>query len=537
MSAGHRFGAARRTTTALIAGTLGVLAPLGALPAQAQTAPADGYFGTPPPVDDSKLIPDERKPDKAYKLSKGCVQRSTLGQNIVLKNRPWGQDYLQISKAHEIVKAATGGIGAGIKVAVIDTGVTRHPWFQDRLKSGGEYVANPSKGQPPGLEDCDGHGTEVAGIIAAKPDNPEVGFIGVAPDATIVSYRQLSENYEPDTQNSSAGGTSGTPSSSTNPPTGSSSPPPSSGGGGSSEGDGTSPGQSNGGRQLEKAGTAGTLKTLAEIIRGIADRNEADVINMSVDNCRTADGSITTGEQQVQAAVHYAASKNIVIVAAAGNVTDTCPQNDQPDARKPKTIVTPPWFADDVLSVGAIEEQAGSVAPFSVHGPWVGVAAPGTKITSLDPAEGSDGLANLTFESGDKASEIQGTSFAAPYVAGLAALVKAKFPQLSGPAIVNRIKETAQHPAAPGGRDNFVGYGVIDPVAALTQSLPSEAGQQAPMPSPQLAQLPPANDRSPTPVIVALAGTGGGVVALLITLFVMHTIRRNRPEPTSTTRR
>ncbi|SEB34656.1 membrane-anchored mycosin MYCP [Amycolatopsis tolypomycina] len=527
MAAGRRFGATRRTTTALIAGTLGVLAPLGAtIPAQAQTAPADGYFATPPPVDMGKLIPDSRQPDKKYKKSKACVQRSTLGQNIVLKNRPWGQDYLQIAKAQEIVKAATGSAGGGVRVAVVDTGVTQHPWFQNRVKSGGDYVAKPD-GKQEGLEDCDGHGTEVAGIIAGKPDNPEVGFIGVAPDATIVSYRQLSENYEPDTStqapppSSSTGGT---------PPSSSTSPPPG-GGGGGAEGDGTSPGQSNGGRQLEKAGTAGTLKTLAEIIRGIAERNEADIINMSVDNCRPATGSITEGEQQVQAAARFAAQRGVVIIAAAGNATDTCPQNDQPDARKPKTIVTPPWFADDVLSVGAIDEF-GSVAPFSVHGPWVGVAAPGTQIMSLDPAEGSDGLANLTFENGDKASPIQGTSFAAPYVSGLAALVKAKYPSLDAKGIINRIKETAQHPAAPGGRDNFVGYGVIDPVAALTQSLPSEVGNLAPMPGPQLAQLPPANDRSPTPVIVALAGTGGGLVALLITLFVMRTIRRNRPEPT-----
>ncbi|MFJ1762123.1 S8 family serine peptidase [Amycolatopsis sp. NPDC088138] len=540
MAVGHRFGPARRTTTALLAGTIGLLTPLAvALPGWAQTAPADGYFATPPPVDMSKLIPDSGQPDKKYKQSKGCVQRAVLGQNIVLKNRPWGQDYLQISKAQEIVKAATPdhSAGGGVRVAVVDTGVTPHPWFQDRLKSGGEYVSTPQKAQP-GLEDCDGHGTEVAGIIAGKPDNPEVGFVGVAPDATIVSYRQLSENYEPDTSTSTppASNTAGgTPSSSTTPPSGSESslPPSGNGGGGSGSGDGdqTSPGQSNSGRQLEKAGTAGTLKTLAEIIRGIADRKSADVINMSVDNCRPATGSITEGEQQVQAAVHYAASAGIVIVAAAGNATDTCPQNDQPDAKKPKTIVTPPWFADDVLSVGAIDEF-GSVAPFSVHGPWVGVAAPGTKIVSLDPAEGSAGLANLTFESGDKASEIQGTSFAAPYVAGLAALVKAKFPQLDGKGIVNRIKETAQHPAAPGGRDNFVGYGVIDPVAALTQSLPSEIGNQAPIPGPQMAQLPPASDHSSTPMIVALAGTGGGLVALLITLFVMRTIRRNRPAET-----
>jgi membrane-anchored mycosin MYCP len=529
MAAARRPGATRRTTTALLAGTLGVLSPLTlAVPAWAQAAPADGYFATPPPVDMSKLIPDSRQPDKTYSQTKGCVQRSTLGQNIEIKYRPWGQEYLQIAKAQDIVKAATGSAGGGVRVAVIDTGVTKHPWFQDRLKSGGDYVATPTKGQQPGLEDCDGHGTEVAGIIGAKPDNPEVGFVGVAPDATIVSYRQLSENYEPAKQNATAGSSS--------PPSSSSSTNPPGGGGGGGEGDRTSPGQSNGGRQLEKAGTAGTLRTLAEIIRGIADRREADVINMSVDNCRPATGSITEGEQQVQAAVHLAAQAGIVVVAAAGNATDTCPQNDQPDARKPKTIVTPPWFADDVLSVGAIDESGG-VASFSVHGPWVGVGAPGTKIVSLDPAEESSGLANLTFENGDKATEIQGTSFAAPYVAGLAALVKAKYPQLDAKGIINRIKETAQHPAAPGGRDGFVGSGVVDPVAALTQVLPSEVGNQASAAPPQLAQLPPANDHSSTPMIVALAGTAGGVVALLITLFVMHTIRRNRPAESDTTRR
>ncbi|WIV58747.1 S8 family serine peptidase [Amycolatopsis nalaikhensis] len=543
MVVGRRFGPARRTTTALLTGLLGVLAPLGAaLPAWAQTAPADGYWATPPPVDESKRPADEGKPDKNYTQTKGCVQRSTLGQNIEIKNRPWGQEYLQISKAQDIVRAATPdrSAGGGIKVAVIDTGVTNHPWFQNRLESGGDYVAGTTRGQKPGLEDCDGHGTEVAGIIAAKPDNPEVGFVGVAPDATIVSFRQLSENYGPakETAAPPASSTGGTPSSSTNPPAGSETQlPPSSGGGGSSEGDHTSPGQTNGGRQLEKEGTAGTLKTLAEILVRIADRGDIKVVNMSVDNCRTADGGITAGEQQVQAAIHYAASKDIVIVAAAGNVTDKCPQNDQPDVKRPKTIVTPPWFADDVLSVGAIEEKTGSVAPFSVHGPWVGVAAPGTKIISLDPAEGSSGLANLTFESGDKASEIQGTSFAAPYVAGLAALVRAKYPNLSAKQVVNRIKETAQHPAAPGGRDQFVGAGVIDPVAALTQILPSEVGNMAPMPSQQMAQLPPANDRSSTPVIVALAGTAGGVVALLITVFVMRTVRRTRPAETTSTRR
>jgi len=537
----RRFGPAKRTTTALLAAGIGIVSPLAVvLPARAQTSDG-GFYATPPPVDESALIPDTKQPDKTYTQKKGCVERSTLGQNVVLNSRPWGQEYLQITKAQEIVRAASkdGSVGGGVKVAVIDTGVTRHPWFQNRLESGGEYVAKPSKGQPDGLEDCDGHGTEVAGIIAAKPEDPQVGFVGVAPDATIVSYRQLSENYAPDDKAQNGGGSSSsappTSGGTQQPPGSNTALPPSTSNGGGEPGGGTVPGQNGGGRQLDKAGTAGTLTSLAMILRRIADDGSIGVVNMSVDRCRAADGTIQPLEKAVQAAVHYAAERNVVVVAAAGNSTDSCPQNDQADPLKPKTIVTPPWFADDVLSVGAIDDT-GSVASFSVHGPWVGVAAPGTKITSLDPAENSAGLANLTFENGNQATEIQGTSFAAPYVAGLAALVRAKYPNLRAREVVARIKATAQHPAAPGGRDNFVGYGVIDPLAALTQVLPSDAGITAARPSPQWAQLPPADDRNWTPMIVALAGTGGGLVALLITLFVMHTIRRNRPESSSATK-
>ncbi|WP_020662769.1 type VII secretion-associated serine protease mycosin [Amycolatopsis benzoatilytica] len=529
----RKLGLPGRAGVALFAAGLGMLSPFAAAPASAQTAatPA-GSWATPPPLPPGYGPPaDEGGPDKKYKKKNECVQRS-LGQNVVINARPWGQDYLQLDKAQQIVRAKTGSVGGGQKVAVIDTGVTKHPWFQDRLESGGDYVAPPDNGIAPGLQDCDGHGTEVAGIIAGNPRDPNVGFIGVAPDAHIVSYRQLSENYtkddSPQQPPASSGNSQPPPASS-----GNSQLPPSSGGGtGSGQPGGTAPQQDNKGdnRQLAKEGTAGTLKTLAEIIRNIADGQRAGVINMSVDHCRagTAPGDIQDGERQVQAAVKYATDRNIVVVAAAGNVSEGCPQNDQADPNKPKSIVTPPWFADDVLSVGAIDDD-GSVAQFSVHGPWVGVAAPGTKIVSLDPAQDSQGLANLTISNG-QASQIQGTSFAAPYVAGLAALVRQMYPRLNAKEVIKRIEATAQHPAAPGGRDNFVGYGVVDPVAALTANLPGDTGDLTPpKPVVQEAVLPPSGAGSSTPMIVALAGTGGGVAALLITLFVMHTIRRNRP--------
>jgi len=531
----RHLGLAGRTGTVLLAAGIGVLSPASvALPAWAQqssVAPdAGGYYATPPPVDESQKPNDEGKPDKTYEKKTECVQRSKLGGDQVdIKSRPWGQEYLQIQKVHELMRGATDSIGGGVKVAVIDTGVTAHPYFKNPVESGGDYVATPS-GKQPGLEDCDGHGTEVAGIIAANPPDATIGFRGVAPDATIMSIRQSSQNYEeaekkaeppPPPPSSSAA----PPGSSNNQP--GSELPPSSQGNGAVGGaaDGTAPGQDKGGRQQEQGKTAGTLKTLAQAVVRAVDKG-AQVINMSVDNCRQADGKITLGEQQLQAAVNYAVKQNVVVVAAAGNVGDKCPQNDQPDPKSPKMIVTPPWFSDDVLSVAAIDDTGG-VADFSVNGPWVSVAAPGTKIISLDPAEGSSSLANLTIEGGKDPGAIQGTSFAAPYVAGLAALVRAKFPGLKAREVMNRIKATAQHPAAPGGRDNFVGFGVIDPIAALTAIVPSEADKAKAVPLP--ANLPPSNDRDSTPMIVALAGTGGGLVALLVTLFVVHSVRRNRP--------
>ncbi|GAA4540384.1 type VII secretion-associated serine protease mycosin [Amycolatopsis samaneae] len=533
----RRFGRAGRTATVALVASIGALSPMMAIPVWAQqpsVPPASGgYYAAPPPVDPSALPADSGKPDENYVQTKQCVQRS-LGKNIVPKNRPWGQEYLQIDKLHEIVKAAAQdhSVGGGQKVAVIDTGVTKHPWLKS-VESGGDYVANPKNGVAPGLEDCDGHGTEVAGIIAANTPE-DIGFKGVAPDATILSIRQSSQNYGKDTKASAPSSPPASPPASSGAPPSSggaskSQLPPSNGGGsgqGVLPGDATWPEQKGTGREQEAAGTAGKLTTLAQaVVRAV--NQKATVINMSVDNCRTSDGRISDGERQLQAAVHYAVQHNVVVVAAAGNTTDTCLQNDQTNPNQPRSIVTPPWFSEDVISVAAID-VTGGVANFSVNGPWTTVAAPGTDIISLDPAAGSGGLANLTIEGNGEPAAIQGTSFAAPYVAGVAALVRAKYPQLDAKAVMRRIVNTAQRPAAPGGHDNFVGHGVIDPMAALTASVSSEEGVPSVRPVQQVATLPPANNRDESAIIIALAGTGGGLVALLITLFVMHTIRRNR---------
>jgi membrane-anchored mycosin MYCP len=435
-------------------------------------APAES-MATPPPLPADYPLPnDDGKPDREYTQKTQCVQ-SRSSQS--LNTKPWGQDLLRFDEI-----ARFGFTGAGQRVAVIDTGVFAHPYLAGRLTGGGDYVKQESNG----LEDCDGHGTEVAGIIAAKPTDPGIGFRGIAPDAEIVSIRQSSSNYEFKDQSSN------------------------------------------------QTFTAGNLTTLAKAIIRAANAN-VSVINMSVDSCRpTSAGPITEPEKGVQAALRYAVEqKNVVVVASAGNIPESdCTEQNNADPQNPTWLVIPPWFSEYVLSVAAVQRD-GQVAQFSFNGPWVSVAAPGTEITSLDPASTSGALANQQFDDKGNASPIQGTSFAAPYVAGLAALVRQKYPDLTAKQVMNRIKTTAAHPAANGGHDNLVGYGMINPVAALTAFIPSEKGIAPDKAVDEPFRMPPPSTRDWTPMQVAMIGSGGGLGALLLTLFVVHTVRRNRREP------
>jgi membrane-anchored mycosin MYCP len=123
---------------------------------------------------------------------------------------------------------------------------------------------------------------------------------------------------------------------------------------------------------------------------------------------------------------------------------------------------------------------------------------------------------------------IQGTSFAAPYVAGVVALVRSKYPKLTARQVIARIEATAQHPSGPGGRNNQIGYGVIDPVAALTAAVPGQNGVPLVGNNTVPVTLPGAAVKDWTPVRVALIGTAVAVALLLATLFVVRTTRRRQ---------
>jgi membrane-anchored mycosin MYCP len=462
-----------RTSTRLAAVVLAA-SFITAQPAFAQPAKEPGSGATPPPVNLSlPVVTDTQAPptDITYAKKTDCTNTLNDG-TVVLANKPWGQQQLRIEEAQ---KFATG---KGQVVAVIDTGVRDHEYMKGRVIKGPDYVSKESNS----LEDCDGHGTEVAGIIAAhSPDQLQVGFTGVAPDARILAIRQSSSVYK------------GTPAPTQEVP-------------------------------QPKEDAAGNLNTLAQAIRHAADRREVTVINMSVDSCRTSDSPINLPELNLQRALRYAVDQNKVVVTSAGNKGPICqePANGT-DSKKPKYIITPPWFADDVLSVAAVKRN-GNLADFSMQGPWVSVAGPGTEIISLDPV---GKLANQTVDGG-KTIQIQGTSFSAPYVAGLAALVRERFPNLNARQVMNRIKMTAQHPSAPGGRDNLVGYGMINPVGALTAMIPAESGIGADKVISLPPDVPPAHHRDWTAMNVALIGAGSGIVLLLLTVFIMHALRRSK---------
>ena len=93
-----------------------------------------------------------------------------------------------------------------------------------------------------------------------------------------------------------------------------------------------------------------------------------------------------------------------MIVAAAGNTANTdCKQNpiynpltpnDSRDWAGVTTVVTPAWFSDYVLTVGAVDSTGAPLSDLSVAGPWVSIAAPGTDVVSLSPRD--DGLINAS---------------------------------------------------------------------------------------------------------------------------------------------
>lgn len=188
------------------------------------------------------------------------------------------------------------------------------------------------------------------------------------------------------------------------------------------------------------ASGGGTVADIAEAIRFAAD-HKADVINMSLGG---------TGDSQVlKDAVEYAYRKGVVLIAAAGNANQNSASYP---ARYPH-----------VIAVSA-SGPAGDKAPYSNFGAGVDIAAPGGAVSKESP---NGGILQNTInpQTGESIFvPLQGTSMAAPHVAGVAALIKATGMQ-DPDQITQVLKESARN--VQDDALNQFGAGHLDAAAAV----------------------------------------------------------------------
>ena len=236
----------------------------------------------------------------------------------------------------------------------------------------------------------------------------------------------------------------------------------------------------------------------------------ASVVNVSIE--------ATSPDPDLEAAVRYAAQRDVVIVAAAGNENSANVVTGNPKIYPASYDAAYP----NVLAVGAIDSK-GERASFSETATPVSVVAPGVDIVA--PGAGGTGAASLVDKSG--------TSFAAPFVAATAALVRAHDTHLSAAEVVHRIEVTADHPAG-SLPDPAFGWGTVDPYAAVTAVIP-DAGPAVGTPKPSAIAVPPPvvprkDDSARIAGITAAAGAGIVVVVLgVATLRPSGRRRRWRP--------
>lgn len=383
---------------------------MSAAPAAAM-APPQVIVGAP-------MVDGPPGPELPVQQDKGCLGTGVLPQSD-LSRVPPPEQMLNLDKARTLSR------GAGVTVAVLDTGVSPDARLP-HLLGGGDYVTSGGNG----LSDCDAHGTLVAGIIGAAADQAD-GFTGVAPDANILSIRYRSDAFSVRAN-----------------------------------------GNFDQAQQL-----ALQVRTLARAIVHAANMG-AGVIVVSVPICMPAASGVD--QSILAAAVGYASrARDAVIIAGAGTAGENgCDKNPDVDPSQPgdvrnwrdvQTISTPGCFSTDVVAVG-FTTAAGVPVGNSMLGPWVSLGAPGTGIESLGPGGGAliNGVA-----SGSSLTPVGGSSFAAAYVAGAAALLRSRFPRENSQDIIDRLAASAHEPA--WGVDDAIGVGVIDPVAALGYRTPPRA--------------------------------------------------------------
>jgi len=462
--------AATMSGTGPIPRTTATTQPSTAQPSTAQPSAIRLGFPRPPPVD-TRQLPRDSRPTAlpGVRQSTPCARAQPGRVNT-------GPNLRELRQAPELAQLWKSSRGVGVRIAVIDSGVSPHPLLGNRLIDGGDYVTGGT-----GLADCDGHGTAVAGIAAAGTDVGS-GFSGVAPMAEVLSLRQSSSSF-------SVPGPGGT------------------------------------------WRAAGDIDTLARAVLRAVELG-AGVINISQVVCLPAQQAATEAAP-LQAAIHAAVQRNVVVIAAAGNMpSPSCP--DRPDR---DMVVLPAWYDDDVLAVASLGPD-GAASAFSIRAPWVDVAAPGERLISLSATgpELTDAVSDIASDASatSVAVPMRGTSFAAPAVAGLAALVRARYPALTARQVMDRITATATRRGE--GHNLSTGWGAVDAKAALTRTpavLPPPTSDDADQPiGTRTLALPAPDHRKSTTPTAHWAGLLGLLTAMGATAIAVSRQRTQRTQRT-----
>lgn len=277
--------------------------------------------------------------------------------------------------------------GAGVRIAVIDTGIGKGPVEFAGAVVGGTDVSGSGTADgrtPVGAVDAN-HGSWVASLAAGRGTGPGTGMIGVAPEAELLS---ISVGF---------GSSAKTP----------------------------------------------FAEQIAEAVRWAVDHG-ADVINLSL-TTNTPDWDTSW-----DSAFLYAFEHDVVVVVAAGN------------RGSGTTKVGAPATIPGVLTVAGVDPAGKASVEASTQGITIGVSAPSEKLLGVS----ADG----------RLVQWDGTSGAAPIVAGIAALVRSANPQMDADNVINHIIRTA-HPAAGAKSvpDPLYGYGLVDAAAAVSADLPAVA--------------------------------------------------------------
>ncbi|SDE63288.1 Serine protease, subtilisin family [Paenibacillus sp. UNCCL117] len=325
--------------------------------------------------------------------------------------KQWGLTVTDVTYAWNHIAASPAGDGRKVRIAVLDTGVNGdHPDLAGQVLEGLDAVSQTRESG-----DNYGHGTKVAGIIAASLNNG-IGIAGVA--GGIAEILPVRVGYW------------------------------------ASRDDYVIPSD----------------KLAAGIYWAV--KNGAQVINLSL-----GIDAATAGIDQIRVvrdAVNYALDHQVVVVAASGNSSNHWIYGESGDSDKlpnqeRKFVWTSfPANMDGVLSVGAVTQLPGgklAIADFSNIG-TVTVVAPGTEMYTTSAA----------FRTAEAYEDASGTSFSAPFVSGLTGLLLAQNPALTPAEVRAIIRDSAIRPGIerpayanlPPAEDLYIGGGLVSAKRAVS---------------------------------------------------------------------